>query len=278
MTRVRFHYQQRYGANMPRIFDMARIRKREEQKKAAETRTDFPGSDLREAVLLGTADAWPEPDLAEVITVDGAVRTVSGLTSGECTTASVALMKSIVELARKLRVKLENYIPAAPLKAEDFTAENRPLSRELNGYCLTLRAVRRQKEILEAATAALARKEHDRYLLAKQRLIDEAPAALERVNKALSGLDDAVTLVDAFVDAVRKVSSAPELISFAQRLRAAAEKAGARNLPPVPSLNGHDAVVAMRLAKVAGILPVLVNERDYEMANAGRAAIAKEQG
>lgn len=261
---------------MPRIFDMARIRKREEAKEAARNRTDFPGSDEREAVLLGTADEWPETDLAEVITVNGALKTVSGLTSGECTTASVAMMTSIVELARKLRVKLENYIPAAPLKAEDFTAENRPLARELNGYCLTLRAVRRQKEVLEAATAALARKERDRTLLAKQRLIDEAPAALERVNKALARLDDAVAFVDEFVQAVRLVASAPELISFAQRLRETAEKAGAKNLPPVPSLNGHDPVVAMRLAKTAGILPVVVRESDQQMANDGRAAVMKE--
>jgi hypothetical protein len=262
---------------MPRIFDMARIRKREEAKEAARNRTDFPGSDEREAVLLGTADAWPEPDLAEVITVNGALKTVSGLTSGECTTASVALMKSVVELARKLRVKLENYIPAAPLKAEDFTAENRPLSRELNGYCLTLRAVRRQKEILEAATAALARKERDRTLLAKQRLIDEAPAALSRISKTMANLEESAARVSQLMEDIRITTSAVEMLEYAHRLRKVAEMAGVRNLPAVPEIpEGFDPVPAQRFAKMVGVLPYKVSEKDWGTLTEGRAAIARD--
>lgn len=261
---------------MLRIIDLKKTRERENAKEASRNRTDFPGSDLREAVLLGTADEWPTPDLGEIIEVGGRFRPVGSLSAGECSTAIGELVKAIAEIGKLLRVSMRDWVPETPLRAEDYTPENRGLARQLNGMVLVLRAVRRQREVQEAAVAAQARKERDATLLAKQRLIDEAPGSLERISKSLEGLSDAVALVDEFVQAVRLVSSAPELITFAQRLRNSATQAGAKSLPTVPSLpEGTDPVIAMRAAKVLGVLPFVVRESDHHMANEGRAAVMK---
>lgn len=266
-----------HGAEMLRIIDFKKTREKEEAKEAARNRTDFPGSDLREAVLLGAADEWLTPDLGEIIEVGGRFRPVGSLSAGECSTAIGELVKAIAEIGKKLRVKMTDWVPESPLKAEAYTPENRALARQLNGLVLTLRAVRRQREVQEAAVAAQARKEHDRYLLAKQRLIDEAPAALSRINKTMANLEESAARVSQLMEDIRVTTSAVEMLEYAHRLRKAAEMAGARNLPAVPEIpEGFDPVPAQRFAKMVGVLPYKVSEKDWGVLNEGRAAIARD--
>lgn len=228
-----------------------------------------------------TDHAWPPVGLGAAIRLPGMpIQHVDQIDARGCATAEAHLLRTIAPLASRLRVRLVDGIPPAPLDTDQYPgAGDQQAVGELHQLVALVRAVRAQQAILRQREAEQRQHQQYRRDAARQRLLAEARPTLEKIASDLAGLDDDVEFIARFMRAVQRVTSADELIRFGSRLRETAAAAGAKKLPPIPSLPPQfDPLPAQRLAKLIGVLPIRISPAMRTMESDGRGAIERDEG
>lgn len=230
---------------------------------------------------MGTATAaWPPVSPGASIRFPGGpILHIDQLDAQSCAAAEAHLLRDIASIASRLRVRLADGIPPAPLDLDQYhgTADVQAVG-ELHHLVSIVRAVRAQREILRQREAERAAHEQYRREAARSRFLAEARPALEKIAGDLAGLPQACQRIDQLMQDIRLVMSANELVPFAQRLHATAHAAGVRGLPTVPTMPADfDPLPAIRQGKAIGVLPIRIADSARTMANEGRAAIEEDQ-